>query len=145
VPEREALPGGHAYRFMIHDRDCIFSKKIGQRGNCDGSPRVANTRTGTKSEGLRFILHFLGTLSDDLVHQAAFGELHTLRFAGWVVARVLEQTRYCRCRGAPEATRGGSIWSLIALILRGLRPSHRRSTCLLSAIDRTAASGYIDA
>ena len=25
---REALPGGHAYRFLIHDRDSIFSKEL---------------------------------------------------------------------------------------------------------------------
>jgi hypothetical protein len=25
---REALPGGHPYRFVIHDRDSIFSKEL---------------------------------------------------------------------------------------------------------------------
>jgi transposase InsO family protein len=25
---REALPGGHAYRFLVHDRDSIFSKEL---------------------------------------------------------------------------------------------------------------------
>jgi putative transposase len=25
---REELPGGHAYRFLIHDRDSIFSKEL---------------------------------------------------------------------------------------------------------------------
>ena len=25
---REALPGDHSYRFVIHDRDCIFSKEL---------------------------------------------------------------------------------------------------------------------
>jgi putative transposase len=27
---REALPGGHPYQFVIHDRDCIFSKELDQ-------------------------------------------------------------------------------------------------------------------
>ena len=27
---REALPGGHPYRFVIHDRDCIFSEAVDQ-------------------------------------------------------------------------------------------------------------------
>jgi transposase InsO family protein len=28
---REALPGEHAYRFVIHDRDSIFSKELGEQ------------------------------------------------------------------------------------------------------------------
>ena len=27
---REALPGDHPYRFVIHDRDSIFSKQLGK-------------------------------------------------------------------------------------------------------------------
>ena len=27
---REALPGGHPYRFVIQDRDCIFSESVDQ-------------------------------------------------------------------------------------------------------------------
>jgi len=27
---REALPSGHGYRFLIHDRDCIFSSQLDQ-------------------------------------------------------------------------------------------------------------------
>jgi len=27
---REALPGDHAYRFVIHDRDTIFSQRLDQ-------------------------------------------------------------------------------------------------------------------
>src|SRR5260370_6067886 len=29
---REALPGNHAYRFLIHDRDSIFSKELDKDG-----------------------------------------------------------------------------------------------------------------
>jgi hypothetical protein len=36
---REALPGGHPYRFVIHDRDCIFSESV-DRG-------VTNPGTGS--------------------------------------------------------------------------------------------------
>ena len=38
---REALPGGHAYRFVIHDRDSIFSRELDksyppwERGCCE--------------------------------------------------------------------------------------------------------------
>ena len=28
---REALPADHAYRFLIHDRDAIFSQELDQR------------------------------------------------------------------------------------------------------------------
>ena len=43
-------------------------------------------------EGLRFILLLLGTLRHNLGYETAFGQLHALRFAGRMVARVLVQT-----------------------------------------------------
>jgi putative transposase len=39
---REALPGGHPYRFVIHDRDTIFSKALDQ-GVTDLGVRVLRT------------------------------------------------------------------------------------------------------
>lgn len=39
---REALPGGHPYRFVIHDRDSIFSKALDQ-GVTDLGVRVLRT------------------------------------------------------------------------------------------------------
>ena len=39
---REALPGGHPYRFVIHDRDCIFSESVDQ-GLTDLGVRVLRT------------------------------------------------------------------------------------------------------
>jgi putative transposase len=40
---REALPGNHPYRFVFHDRDCIFSKALDQ-GVTDLGIRVLRTR-----------------------------------------------------------------------------------------------------
>src|SRR4030095_7480738 len=34
---REALPGGHAYRFLIHDRDSIFSKELDEEVTAMGA------------------------------------------------------------------------------------------------------------
>jgi hypothetical protein len=31
---REALPGDHGYRFLIHDRDSIFSKELDEEVTC---------------------------------------------------------------------------------------------------------------
>lgn len=39
---REALPGGHPYRFVIHDRDSIFSKALYQ-GVTDLGIRILRT------------------------------------------------------------------------------------------------------
>jgi putative transposase len=39
---REALPGGHPYRFVIHDRDSIFSKEL-DKGVTDMGVRVLRT------------------------------------------------------------------------------------------------------
>ena len=40
---REALPGGHPYRFAVHDRDRIFSEAVDQ-GLTDHGVRVLRTR-----------------------------------------------------------------------------------------------------
>jgi transposase InsO family protein len=39
---REVLPGGHSYRFLIHDRDSIFSKELDQ-GVTEMGVRVLRT------------------------------------------------------------------------------------------------------
>src|SRR5258708_24678182 len=39
---REALPGAHAYRYLIHDRDIIFSKAL-DKGVTDLGVRVLRT------------------------------------------------------------------------------------------------------
>ena len=44
---REALPDSHPYRFVIHDRDNIFSAEASDRDGCAG---VANTGAGAPSE-----------------------------------------------------------------------------------------------
>ena len=44
---REALPGGHPYRFVIHDRDRIFSEAVGQ-GLTSLGVRVLRTPVRTR-------------------------------------------------------------------------------------------------
>jgi putative transposase len=53
---REALPGGHAYRFLIHDRDSIFSKALDNEVTAMGV-RVLRTPTANS-----FCERFGGTL-----------------------------------------------------------------------------------
>ncbi|HXJ43570.1 MAG TPA: hypothetical protein VNH18_30085 [Bryobacteraceae bacterium] len=50
---REALPGDHAYRFLIHDRDSIFSKKLDNRVT-DMGQGTTNARAGAEGQlGMR--------------------------------------------------------------------------------------------
>jgi hypothetical protein len=44
---REALPGDHPYRFVIHDRDSIFFKAVGQGRDGPGRENSSNSRAGT--------------------------------------------------------------------------------------------------
>src|SRR5215475_5316208 len=43
---REAVPSDHSYRFLIHDRDSIFSSEVDQTVGIEG---FAHTRSGTTS------------------------------------------------------------------------------------------------
>jgi putative transposase len=70
---REALPGDHPYRFLIHDRDSIFSKDLDKQVVTMGVRVLLTPVRVPPSEGLRFTLHLLGTVRYDLVHEAAFG------------------------------------------------------------------------
>jgi putative transposase len=48
---REALPGGHAYRFVIHDRDSIFSGELDKEVSAMGvRAGVANTSSRSTGE-----------------------------------------------------------------------------------------------
>ena len=47
---REALPGDHPYRFVIHDRDSIFSQELDRGVTALGVRRIANTGAGTKGK-----------------------------------------------------------------------------------------------
>jgi hypothetical protein len=42
---REAIPSDHSYRFLIHDRDAIFSAEVDQQLKAFG-PRVLRTSFG---------------------------------------------------------------------------------------------------
>jgi hypothetical protein len=44
---REALPGGHPYRFLIHDRDSIFSRKLDTSSSGSRCAGPSNSRAGT--------------------------------------------------------------------------------------------------
>jgi hypothetical protein len=49
---REAVPSDHGYRFIIHDRDSIFSQSLDRRiGNLD----LRVLKTPPKSECMRFV------------------------------------------------------------------------------------------
>ena len=47
---REALPGGHAYRFLIHDRDSIFSKELDKEVTAMGVRVLRTPVQGAKGE-----------------------------------------------------------------------------------------------
>ena len=47
---RETLPGDHAYRFVIHDRDSIFSKRVGPGSDGPRRESSPNARAGTQGK-----------------------------------------------------------------------------------------------
>ena len=49
---REAVPGDHSYRFLIHDRDSIFSTEVDEELQAFRSESTTNTRAGTESQCL---------------------------------------------------------------------------------------------
>ena len=49
---REAIPSDHSYRFLIHDRDSIFSAEVDQQLKAFGLRVAAHTRASTKDERL---------------------------------------------------------------------------------------------
>jgi hypothetical protein len=87
--DRAAVPGGAARRSSLSIPDSRPGQGLlegsGQGGGCHGRVRVANASAGAKGKGLRFTLHLLGTVRYDLVHEAALGKLHALRFSRRVV------------------------------------------------------------
>ena len=50
---REAIPSDHGYRFLIHDRDSIFSRELDQKLKSDFELKgFAHSSAGTKGECL---------------------------------------------------------------------------------------------
>jgi len=46
---REAVPNGHAYRFLIHDRDAIFSTEVDDERKAFGAESTAHTPAGDEA------------------------------------------------------------------------------------------------
>jgi putative transposase len=81
---REALPGEHPYRFVIHDRDCIFSKDLDQEVEAMG---VRVLRTPVRAPKANSICErFGGTLRREcLDFLIPFNERHLkLTLKSWV-------------------------------------------------------------
>jgi hypothetical protein len=50
---REALPGGDAYRYLIHDRDSIFfARELDKQGNRHGRASIADSDAGAKGDSV---------------------------------------------------------------------------------------------
>ena len=47
---REALPESHPYRFVIHDRDSIFSAELDKQVTAHGYASIANPGAGAPGE-----------------------------------------------------------------------------------------------
>jgi hypothetical protein len=47
---REAIPADHTYRFVIHDRDAICSKEVGQEGTAYGVTRAHNAGAAARGQ-----------------------------------------------------------------------------------------------
>ncbi len=57
---REAIPSDHDYRFLIHDRDCIFSSQLDQSITCMGLRVLRTPYRSPKANG--FCERVIGTL-----------------------------------------------------------------------------------
>jgi putative transposase len=88
---REAFPYKPAAKFLILDHDSKYGSEVPAAIRAMEIKAVRTTRWVSLAEGLRFILHLLGTLRYDLVHEPAFGQLPALRFSRWVFAGMLKQ------------------------------------------------------
>jgi putative transposase len=81
---REALPGGHPYLFLIHDRDSIFSKELDERVSATG---VRVLRTPVRAPKANSVCErFGGTMRREcLDYLIPFNERH-LRFVlkAWI-------------------------------------------------------------
>jgi hypothetical protein len=62
---RECVGGGEEYRFVVHDRDSIYSQELDQSLEALGLA-VPKTPYITASEGLCFTLHLLRTIDSDV-------------------------------------------------------------------------------
>ena len=119
---REALPGGHAYRFVLHDRDNIFSKKVDEDVTAMG---VRVLRTPVRApKANSFCQRFGGTLRREcLDFLIPFNERH-LKFVlkTWITHFNQARPHMSLGPGIPEASRAPGRRALIGMVfLRDIR------------------------
>jgi len=81
---QEALPGGHAYRFLIHDRDSIFSKELDEQVSAMGVKVLRTPVRAPKADSV--CERFGGTMRREFLdYLIPFNERH-LRFVleAWI-------------------------------------------------------------
>jgi transposase InsO family protein len=101
---REALPGGHAYRFLIHDRDSIFSKELDEEMTAMGV-RVLRTPVRAPTAN-SFCERFGGTLRREcLDFLIPFNERHlTLVLKTWITHFNIARPHMSLGPGIPAAS-----------------------------------------
>src|ERR671918_898318 len=102
---REVLPGGHAYRFVIHDRDSIFSKELDEEVTAMGVQVLRTPVRAPKANS--FCERFGGTLRREcLDFLIPFNERH-LKFVlkAWIAHFNLARPHMSLGPGIPAALR----------------------------------------
>jgi transposase InsO family protein len=102
---REALPGGHPYRFVLHDRDSIFSKELDEEVTAIG---VRVLRTPVRApKANSFCERFGGTLRREcLDFLIPFNERHLkLVVKTWITHFNQARPHMSLGPGIPEASR----------------------------------------
>ena len=106
---REALPGGHAYRFVIHDRDSIFSRELDKEVSAMG---VRVLRTPVRAPKANSVCErFGGTLRREcLDFLIPFNEPH-LRFVlkAWIAHFNHARPHMSLGPGIPAALRASAL------------------------------------
>lgn len=118
---REALPGEHAYRFLIHDLDSIFSKELHEEVTAMGVRVLKTPVRAPKANS--FCERFGGTMRREcLDFVIPFNERH-LRLVLKMWIGHFNQGDYVRCGGAPRVLNGCPERLLSERIIRSRQDS----------------------
>ena len=111
---REALPWEHDYRYLVHDRDSIFSASLDESLDAFG---LKILKTPPRSPQINaFCERLIGTIRREcLDHVIPFGELHTRRILN-------EWIEHYNC-GRPHSSLGPGV--PVSLDPKVSQPSHR--------------------
>jgi transposase InsO family protein len=94
---REALPGGHSYRFLIHDRDAIYSRHLDESITALGVNVLRTPKQAPRANA--FCERLIGTLRREcLDYLVPFGEKH--------IRRLLRRWKLHYNRGRPHSNLG---------------------------------------